>query len=64
MDPGQQFEKATLAGGCFWCTEALFRRLNGVEKVEPGYSGGHTENPTKNRFAPARPAMQRRLDHL
>ena len=46
MDPEQQFENATLAGGCFWCTEALFRRLKGVERVEPGYSGGHTENPT------------------
>ncbi|NLU41755.1 MAG: peptide-methionine (S)-S-oxide reductase MsrA [Firmicutes bacterium] len=46
MGQGQQLEKATLAGGCFWCTEALFRRLKGVEKVEPGYSGGHTENPT------------------
>ena len=46
MGQGQQLEKATLAGGCFWCTEALFRRLKGVERVEPGYSGGHTENPT------------------
>lgn len=39
-------EKATLAGGCFWCTEAIFQRLKGVEKVTPGYSGGKTENPT------------------
>lgn len=39
-------EKATLAGGCFWCTEAIFKRLKGVESVTPGYSGGHTENPT------------------
>lgn len=39
-------EKATLAGGCFWCTEAIFRRLKGVTSVEPGYSGGKTENPT------------------
>lgn len=39
-------EVATLAGGCFWCTEAIFSRLRGVEKVEPGYSGGHVANPT------------------
>lgn len=37
---------ATLAGGCFWCTEAVFKRLKGIEKVTPGYSGGHIENPT------------------
>lgn len=39
-------EKATLAGGCFWCTEAVFQRLKGVLKVKPGYSGGDLENPT------------------
>jgi peptide-methionine (S)-S-oxide reductase len=39
-------EKATFAGGCFWCTEAIFKRLKGVIKVFPGYSGGHVENPT------------------
>ena len=37
---------ATLAGGCFWCTEAIFKRLKGVISVIPGYSGGETENPT------------------
>lgn len=39
-------ETATFAGGCFWCTEALFKRLRGVEKVVSGYSGGDVENPS------------------
>lgn len=39
-------ETATLANGCFWCTEAIFVDLRGVEEVVSGYSGGHTENPT------------------
>jgi len=39
-------ETATLAGGCFWCTEAIFKRLKGVQSVLPGYSGGTTQNPT------------------
>lgn len=39
-------EIATFAGGCFWCTEAVFKRLKGVEEVVSGYSGGRTENPT------------------
>lgn len=39
-------EKETLAGGCFWCTEAIFQRLEGVKLATPGYSGGHTKNPT------------------
>jgi peptide-methionine (S)-S-oxide reductase len=38
-------ETATLAGGCFWCTEAIFTRLKGVMSVLPGYAGGHVENP-------------------
>lgn len=37
---------AVFGGGCFWCTEAVFQRLNGVISVLPGYSGGHVENPT------------------
>jgi len=39
-------EIATLAGGCFWCTEAVFKRLKGVEAVMPGYTGGAIDNPT------------------
>jgi len=39
-------EVTTLGGGCFWCTEAVFSQLKGVEKIEPGYSGGNIENPS------------------
>lgn len=39
-------EQATLAGGCFWCLEAAFLQLKGVEKVESGYTGGKVANPT------------------
>jgi peptide-methionine (S)-S-oxide reductase len=39
-------EQAILAGGCFWCTEAVFKDLIGVSAVESGYIGGHVDNPT------------------
>ena len=39
-------EIATLANGCFWCSEAIFTRLKGVKSVLPGYSGGKIENPS------------------
>ena len=39
-------ELATLAGGCFWCLEAVFEQLRGVTNVASGYSGGHVPNPT------------------
>lgn len=39
-------ELATFAGGCFWCTEAVFQRLKGVEKVTAGYTGGKIPNPS------------------
>lgn len=37
---------ATFGGGCFWCTEAVFQQINGVESVESGYCGGEIDNPT------------------
>ena len=42
----QGMEVATFAGGCFWCTEAVFLEIKGVEKVVSGYIGGKTKNPT------------------
>jgi peptide-methionine (S)-S-oxide reductase len=42
----KNLDNATFGAGCFWCTEAFYSRLNGVIKVEPGYSGGNTPNPT------------------
>lgn len=39
-------EKAYMGGGCFWCTEAVFRQVQGVESVVSGYAGGKTDNPT------------------
>ncbi len=42
----KQLETATLASGCFWCTEAVFRIVKGVEEVESGYTGGSKPNPT------------------
>jgi len=37
---------ATFGGGCFWCTEAIYQEVAGVQSVTSGYAGGHTENPT------------------
>jgi peptide-methionine (S)-S-oxide reductase len=42
----KRIEVTTLGGGCFWCTEAVFSQLKGIEKIEPGYSGGNIENPS------------------
>lgn len=41
----KNFQIATFAGGCFWCTEAVFNRLEGVDRVVSGYTGGHIKNP-------------------
>lgn len=46
MDSTGKNEVATLAGGCFWCLEAVYNDLRGVEKVVSGYSGGRVANPT------------------
>jgi len=42
----KNLEVATLAAGCFWCTEAAFSIIKGVERIEPGYTGGSVSNPS------------------
>ncbi len=42
----KDLEVATLAAGCFWCTEAAFSIIKGVERIEPGYTGGNIPNPS------------------
>ena len=46
MENKSNLEYILLAGGCFWCVEAVFQNLNGVESVESGYCGGNTPNPS------------------
>jgi peptide-methionine (S)-S-oxide reductase len=45
-EEAKNLEVATLAAGCFWCTEAAFSIIKGVERIEPGYTGGTVANPT------------------
>ena len=45
-EPAPGLERAVFGGGCFWCLEAVFERLDGVKDVVSGYAGGRTENPT------------------
>jgi peptide-methionine (S)-S-oxide reductase len=49
-----QLEKAVFAGGCFWCTEAIFKSLRGVASVMPGYTGGALKNPSYDDVATGR----------
>jgi peptide-methionine (S)-S-oxide reductase len=46
MSANEQFEQATLGGGCFWCLEAVYDQLKGVTDVVSGYAGGRIPNPT------------------
>ncbi len=46
MGSNAKYETIVLGGGCFWCMEAVFRRVPGVVNVVPGYAGGHKPNPT------------------
>ena len=50
----KSMEKATLGGGCFWCTEAVFLSVEGVINVEPGYSGGRPEDANYRRVSTGR----------
>ena len=53
-DQSAELGRATFAGGCFWCTQADFEKLDGVVKVTSGYTGGHTENPTYEQVSSGR----------
>jgi len=44
--PAPTLERITLGGGCFWCTEAVYERVRGVERVQSGYCNGHVERPS------------------
>ena len=46
MTGTKNLQQATFGGGCFWCTEAVFQQLNGVDSVVSGYAGGEVQNPT------------------
>jgi peptide-methionine (S)-S-oxide reductase len=46
MNLAQNMSSIVIGGGCFWCLEAIFQRINGIEAVTNGYGGGKTENPT------------------
>jgi peptide-methionine (S)-S-oxide reductase len=48
MNKQTETETATLANGCFWCTEAIYKRIKGIKSVIPGYAGGEIKNPTYN----------------
>jgi peptide-methionine (S)-S-oxide reductase len=68
MNQAASLEVATLAGGCFWCLEAVFREVAGVEKVVSGYTGGDAADPTYEQVCNGRTghaeAVQIRFDTL
>lgn len=53
-------EVATLAGGCFWCLEAVYDQVKGVQSVESGYIGGQVDAPTYEQVCGGEPAMPKR----
>jgi peptide-methionine (S)-S-oxide reductase len=53
-EPRKKPQTATFGAGCFWCTEAVFQRLKGVQSVVSGYSGGHVKNPTYKQVSSSR----------
>lgn len=56
MSPNTNLQTATLAGGCFWCLDAVYRELRGVESVVSGYTGGRVPNPTYREVCSGRTA--------
>lgn len=50
MPDDKNTETATFGNGCFWCTEAVFQQLKGVERVRSGYSGGHVIKPKMDKL--------------
>jgi peptide-methionine (S)-S-oxide reductase len=54
MAENRETATATFGGGCFWCTEAVFKDLRGVERIQSGYAGGHVDNPTYEQVCSAR----------
>ncbi len=56
---GNNKEIAVFGGGCFWCTEAVFKMLRGVDLVVPGYAGGTVENPTYEQVMIPQPSIVR-----